>query len=1390
MQPGSERWTEVTASRFAHERAGLDAVRQLLPDADPYRAWSNVEIITDRGRSLEIDLLVVGPGGLYVVELKAWSGRITGDRYVWQLRGDRVLTQENPWRLVNDKAKVLKGLLDGAVRRFLREKGLRQDDVKLPWVQAAVLLHSPQVRFEVAPEDRTSIYGLTGNATLPSIRTLLTSVPGNKDDAMTAGRTKALGLMLDRIGMTRRRKRRVGAYLLDAKVFAEGAGYQDFLAVHERYPDERVRVRVYGTGTATTTEERTTLDRAAEREYRLFRHLGHPGLITPSQHTETDMGPALVYPYDDADVRLDHLMATQGAGLDLETRLALVRGLTETLRYAHGRHITHRGFSPQCVWVGLQPSLAPRVRVADWQTGAATGSVTGVTPGTVLSGTQHVGALLDATTQSYQAPEAGRAGCDEVRLDVFALGATAYLIVTGRPPAPDPVTLRQRVSAEGGLDLTAHVDAVPDALRELVLDATRGDVAARLPDMEAVLDRLAAVEREVRAPEAVVDPDPLEATPGALLAGRFSYEKRLGGGSTAVGLLVTDTTTGTRRVLKVARDEDRAGRLRDEAEVLRGLNDPRVARLVEEITVGGRTALVLEAAGETTLAALLRETGRLSLDRLERFGADLLAILDSLDSLGVTHRDIKPDNLGVYEERGSRQKHLRLFDFSLSRAPASDVTAGTEPYLDPFLGAGFRRRYDVAAERYAAAVTLFEMATGRTPAYGDGRSHPSQVEAEASVEPGMFDPGVAAALTAYFTRALAREAGDRFGTVEEMRRAWQEAFTRSTTPATQDPDLLAERAGRGTALTQAGLSARALSALEPLGLHTVGDLVDAPAFEVSRTAGVNEATRRELRARAKQWRDRLGAEPEVRAPVTTARSVDGVVDGLIPAPTGRNGTEVRAARLLLGRQPEDGAQLPPPWPSQGELAEALGVTRVRAQQLDATLRRRWASSTGDSPLAQVRDDLVAAVDGAGGVATAAEAANALLALRGSVATEPLRFLQALGLVRAAVESELERGGAARLDRRRRGDVVLLATEAPETDITPPASTRIDHAIALGRRAVTLAETTDGPVPSVRAVEALRQIDPPEGMAPLDDARLLRLAAGASGSIAVSARDELYRRGLDPAAALRHSGAAYNAPGGRLPVEALAERVRLRFSEAAPLPPRPALDGLLDAVGSPLVWADEQACYIVPAAGSTGTSLSPRIPTWLDTRPADSTAATEVTRRLRDSVAQRSFLALGVEPRLLDRAPDVLAERFALTVLDVTGLLLDRMRALASESGIPWDTVLAADAAEPASYDGQGLRGLVAAALPAVDDALAAATGPVLLVEAAPLARYDALDRLARLADHTTARAAAVWLLLPADDVTGAPTLDREPVPVYSPAQWLRLPASWVRAPALATGGPA
>lgn len=196
------------------------------------------------------------------------------------------------------------------------------------------------------------------------------------------------------------------------------------------------------------------------------------------------------------------------------------------------------------------------------------------------------------------------------------------------------------------------------------------------------------------------------------------------------------------------------------------------------------------------------------------------------------------------ETRGNRTKHLVLFDFSLSRAGASAIEAGTPPYLDPFLGPPRRQTFDSAAEWYAAAVTLFEMATGSPsgPVYGDGQSDPRMLADEASLDPAAFDPSIAPALTAFFTTAFRRDAAERFHTAAVMLTAWRAIFR---IPATTVPDDAVAPADvkADTPLRDSGLSARALSALEPLRLETVAELARVDPARLTRLSGVAVATR-------------------------------------------------------------------------------------------------------------------------------------------------------------------------------------------------------------------------------------------------------------------------------------------------------------------------------------------------------------------------------------------------------------------------------------------------------------------------------------------------------------------------------------------------------------------
>jgi serine/threonine protein kinase len=239
-----------------------------------------------------------------------------------------------------------------------------------------------------------------------------------------------------------------------------------------------------------------------------------------------------------------------------------------------------------------------------------------------------------------------------------------------------------------------------------------------------------------------------------------------------------------------------------------------------------------------------------------------LEIVRFLEEQGIPHRDIKPDNIGVGPVGRGDKLHLTLFDFSLSRTPPENLEAGTQGYLDPMLP--LRKRWDLHAERYAAAVTLFELATGTLPKWGDGRSEPSQIEDEATIDAELFDPSLREALVPFFRKALRRDAGERHHNAEEMLRDWRDCFTtiEAAGAATEaDEEELRQRLQEAefeSSIHELGLGTRAANALDRANVLTVEDLLTVPMRRLLRLRGVGNRTRREIAASVKILRDHLG----------------------------------------------------------------------------------------------------------------------------------------------------------------------------------------------------------------------------------------------------------------------------------------------------------------------------------------------------------------------------------------------------------------------------------------------------------------------------------------------------------------------------------------------------
>jgi serine/threonine protein kinase len=159
-------------------------------------------------------------------------------------------------------------------------------------------------------------------------------------------------------------------------------------------------------------------------------------------------------------------------------------------------------------------------------------------------------------------------------------------------------------------------------------------------------------------------------------------------------------------------------RFRKEALALSRLNHPNIATVYDFDTQDGVDFLVMEHIAGVTLDRKLVE-GALPEREISRLGVQLAEGLAAAHQQGVVHRDLKPGNLIVTDDR-----RLKILDFGLAKLlrPVSETAvsvtltetqaaAGTLPYMPP---EQLRvENVDARSDIWAAGTVLYEMATGR-----------------------------------------------------------------------------------------------------------------------------------------------------------------------------------------------------------------------------------------------------------------------------------------------------------------------------------------------------------------------------------------------------------------------------------------------------------------------------------------------------------------------------------------------------------------------------------------------------------------------------------------------------------------------------------------------------
>jgi serine/threonine protein kinase len=1392
------RWQTVSPSQFAWEREALDWLRNHLPDREPWHAWTNFEFIDEEGKVNEVDVLILTPAGLFLVEIKSRPGVVSGDAHTWLWVTDgRERAYDNPLILANRKSKRLASLLR-------RQSAVLKAKVRLPFVEPLIFLSATSLNCKLSGTARSGTYlrGQPGSESDPGIIGALQNGTGTVREAQP-GRVdqqhaRVLARAMAEAGIRPSNKhRKVGDYQLGA-LLSEGASYQDWEGTHTAMDAVRRRVRVYTVAAAATAEARKSLVRQAQREFQILEGIDHPGIVKVKDYQDTELGPALIFDHDPKAIRLDFLLREMGQLLSVDQRLQIVRDLAETLKYAHQKRLYHRALCPQSILVQDVAGATPRPRIMNWQTGTREGTQNSenIDPARrTVGGTMHVEEYVEDPGLVYLAPETSQSEAQHgPSLDVFSLGAITFHVFSGQPPATSVLDLAEKLRIGQGLRLSDVLDGCGKQLQDLIQYSTNPDVMGRYGTIDEFLQDLDNVVDELTTPEPEATVDPAEAKPDERLEGGFTVIRKMGRGSSADVLLVRSDDSNDEMVLKVALDASLNDRLAAEGEALSRLGHPNIVRWLRTLTVNGRTALLMHKAGEKTLADRIRDEARLSLDLLQRFGEELIQAVDYLDQQGVAHRDIKPDNIGMSQVGAKGKLQLVLFDFSLTRTSAENISAGTHPYLDPFLSLRKPPRWDLQAERFALAVTLHEMVTRVLPRWGDGKTQASMLDCEATLAVERFDLLLRDGFTAFFARALNRNPLKRFDNAEEMLRDWRRVFEAGASASQQSSDpfeAVARLATATTNMAELGYSVEAQNVLEAMAIHNARELLAVDRVRFRYLRGVGDRIRKEIRLKAKTLAairpDLVQGRPTLHeidddSASAGAISVNELAAQLLPRrPAGDDRAEEAALAIYLGLEEVEGSTL---WTPLGVAATALSIDRNDVSAALLKARERWLKTP---QLTELRNHFESLLSTQGGVMTVPELASALLAMRGCASQDDAeRTRLAIAVVRACCEAE------AHLERLR-----FQEFEPRPLPLIAVSAELAEYARRLGASADACAQAEPLLTPQ-RALETLESVTPPETSPALSAQRLLRLATASSQRAALSSRQEIYPRGMAASLALRQSLGALM--GVRfLKLKDVQDRVAGRYPEAQPLPPRPLLDTMLGDVGALLVWVDDSPAgpgYVPstqalgPSAGTTthysraATAMersSPVPDTGVEEASTPTIEAQNLEDRLTYAHKSGGFLVLTVEPRLANHVEAELLRRFGRQRVSFDTLMLKALRQQADAMKINWNVVLMADGAAPTSTDWSRLMRLVHKALPQVKQALLDAAAPVLLVNSGLIARYGLMPLIDELRDEVgrPGKLGSLWMLLPMA-ATGLPTVDDVPVPVITSSQWANVPVAWAK----------
>ncbi|MBN2386390.1 MAG: serine/threonine-protein kinase [Anaerolineales bacterium] len=327
--------------------------------------------------------------------------------------------------------------------------------------------------------------------------------------------------------------------------------------------------------------------------------------------------------------------------------------------------------------------------------------------------------------------------------------------------------------------------------------------------------------------------------------GRYHILEQLGEGGMALVYKAYDTRLEREVAVKVIRTErltietmaHTLKRFEREAKALARLTHPNIVPVSDYGEFEGQPYLVMPYLPGGTLKARL---GRpIPWQEAVRLILPVVRALEYAHSQGVIHRDVKPSNILMTASNAPLLTDFGIAKILSDTEATVDLTGtgvgiGTPEYMAPEQGLG--GEIDARADVYSLGIVFYELVTGRRPFSADT---PLAVIVKHINDPlpppTTYVPGLPGKVEDVLRRALAKNAAERYQTMDEFARAMeglqgQGVGSKEALPADGETDPGSVPETRGTVIQDDTQFTRLQDALPDAGESaTSTDFEDEPS---------------------------------------------------------------------------------------------------------------------------------------------------------------------------------------------------------------------------------------------------------------------------------------------------------------------------------------------------------------------------------------------------------------------------------------------------------------------------------------------------------------------------------------------------------------------------------